>query len=43
MTTESVLGSEAGRHKGDRQPGDGQSGTTTEQAGAEGDDEVPGM
>lgn len=29
--------------KGDQQTGDGQSGTANEQAGAEGDDEVPGM
>jgi nascent polypeptide-associated complex subunit beta len=29
--------------KGDQHTGDGQSGTTNEQAGAEGDDEVPGM
>ncbi len=29
--------------QGDQQTGDGHSGTTNEQAGAEGDDEVPGM
>jgi hypothetical protein len=38
MTTDSILSG-----KGDHQTGDGQSGTTNEQAGAEGDDEVPGM
>jgi hypothetical protein len=44
MTTESILGSEAGRRKGDHnQTGDGHSGTTNEQAGAEGADDVPGM
>jgi nascent polypeptide-associated complex subunit beta len=37
MTTENFTG------KGDQHTGDGQSGTTNEQAGAEGDDEVPGM
>jgi len=38
MSTESVL---SGR--GDQQLGEGQSGTTNEQAGAEGDDEVPDL
>jgi len=42
MTTESVLGGEAGRRKGD-QTGEGQSGTTGDQGGAEGDDEVPDL
>jgi hypothetical protein len=39
MSTESVF---TGK-QGDQQTGDGHSGTTNEQAGAEGDDEVPGM
>jgi hypothetical protein len=46
MTTDSGFTGESLRKaglQGDQQTGDGQSGTTNEQAGAEGDDEVPGM
>jgi hypothetical protein len=38
MSTEGAFTSKA-----DQQTGDGQMGTINEQAGAEGDDEVPGM
>lgn len=41
MTTDSAFASEAARRRaGAQQSGEG---TTNEQAGAEGDDEVPGM
>jgi nascent polypeptide-associated complex subunit beta len=49
MSTDSALASELGRRKagshGEHQSGDGQTGTTNEQAGAEGDDdeEVPNL
>jgi len=42
MTTDSGLTGKGGL-RGDQQTGDGQSGTTAEQAGAEGDDEVPDL
>ena len=46
MSTEGAIGGESGRRKfgarGDQPPGNEQSGTTNEQAGAD-DEDVPGM